>query len=131
MNVTEEQDNTPRYSDMIKEVIGKYQDLLPEELSLEETLIIGMDAWNLASRKATENDEGLFNAALADRKYPEIADKMIQYKLEKFADYDHLIIDFKVVDGDLKVQHQSQKDHLREMMSDMLNAQHKDKKYKK
>ncbi len=130
MSETEAQ-NKPRYSDMLKEVVGKYESLLPEELTLEEILIIGIDAWNLASRKASENDEGLFEAALADRDHKEIVRKMIDYKLEQFNDYDHIIIDFKIQDDDLKVQHQSQKDNLRQMMSDMLNAQHKDKKYKK
>jgi hypothetical protein len=123
------EDHTPKYSDMLKEVIGKYESLLPAELSLEETLIVGIDAWNLASRKATENDEGLFRTALSSRKYPVVAEKMIDYKLEHFAKFDHVIVDFKIEDDALKVKSQSQADQLREMMSEM--SEHTPKKYKK
>lgn len=130
MNTTQEP-NMPRYSDMLKEVVGKFQELLPEELSLEETLIIGIDAWNLASRKSNENDEGLFQTALAERQYHEVVEKMIDYKLEHFGNHNDLIIDFKIEDEELRVKIQSQENQLKQMMSDMLNAQHKNKKYKK
>ena len=118
MSETEAQ-NKPRYSDMLKEVVGKYESLLPEELTLEEILIIGIDAWNLASRKGSDNDEGLFQAALEDREYKGVVQKMVDYKLEHFAIHNNVIIDFKIEGEDLKVQHQSQKDHLKQLLSDL------------
>jgi hypothetical protein len=126
-----EHQDTPKYSDMLKEMVGKYQELLPEELSLEDIIIIGIDAWNLASRKATENDEGLFQSALSTRVYADVVEKMIIYKLEQFAAYDHVIVDFKIEEDQLMVKSQSQQDHLREMISEIQEESPKNKNKKK
>lgn len=107
------------YADMIKEMLAKYQSLLPESLSLEDIILIGIDAWNLASRKATENDEGLFATALSKRDHNDIVEKMIDYKLAHFSKHDHVILDFEIDNDVLLVKSQSQQDHLREMIRAM------------
>lgn len=44
--------NTGRkYSEMLIELVQKFDEQLPDELTFEDTLEVGIDAWNLANNK--------------------------------------------------------------------------------
>ena len=96
-----------KYSEMLLSIVEKFDKELPPELSLEDTLEIGIDAWNLANNKEALEYNKFYNKELKNHKYSEIIDKMVSYKLEKFADFNNIIVDYSTENDILQVKTQT------------------------
>lgn len=100
-----------KYSEMLYEMVQKFDQNLPEELTFEETLEVGIEAWNLANRKEFLVENNLYEKELKAHNHSEIIDKMVSFKLEKFFKFNNIIIDFSTENNLLQVKTQTPKDH--------------------
>lgn len=41
----------PKYSEMLMQLVEEFDEQLPKKLTFEDTLEVGIDAWNLANKK--------------------------------------------------------------------------------
>ncbi|MBN1969702.1 MAG: hypothetical protein JW870_10070 [Candidatus Delongbacteria bacterium] len=96
-----------KYSEMLYEMVQKFEQDLPEELTFEETLEIGIEAWNLANRMEFLLDSGLYEKELKAHENSETIDKMVSYKLKNFSDFNNVIVDFSTENDLLQVKTQT------------------------
>lgn len=115
--------NTGRkYSEMLMELVQKFEEQLPEELTFEDTLEVGIDAWNLANNKEFLLNSNLFKKELRNHDYRDVIGKMVDFKIEKFHKYNNVIVDFSTANNILKVKTQTQENHFNSLMSQMINV---------
>lgn len=98
------QNKGAKYSEMLISIVEKFDDELPAELSFQDTLQIGIEVWNLANNKDYLEKNNLYKEELKNHKYPETIEKMVSYKLEKFADFNNIIVDFSLENNILQVK---------------------------
>mgnify|MGYP001071807636 CR=1 FL=1 len=109
------------YSEMLLQLVDKFEEELPVELTFEDTIEIGIDAWNLANRKGFLIDKDLFKQQLKQAKFKVVIEKMVNYKVEKFSDAEEMIIDYSIKENLLKVETQNQKDFFSGLVNEMIN----------
>ncbi len=95
-----------KYSVMLYELVQRFDDKLPEELTFEDTLEVGIEAWNLANNKGFL-DPKVYEKELKKHKYAGIIEEMVAYKLDKYAEYDNIIVDYSTVGDMLRVKTQT------------------------
>ncbi|MBT8244745.1 MAG: hypothetical protein HKP48_07685 [Winogradskyella sp.] len=100
-----------KYSEMLYELVQKFDRYLPQELTFEETLEVGIEAWNFANRKEFLTETNLYEKELKTYNHSETIDKMVSFKLKKFFDYKNIIIDFSTENNSLQVKTQTAENH--------------------
>src|SRR5680860_1196692 len=100
-----------KYSEMLYSIVQKFDDELPAEFSFEDTLEIGIEAWNLANNKDYLEKNNLYKQELKNYNYSKIIDKMVSYKLEKFSDFSNIIVDYSTENDILQVKTQTFENH--------------------
>ena len=81
-----------KYSEMLMMVVEEYDEMLPVELTFEETLEVGIEAWNIANSKEFLQSRNLYEQEIKSCKYSEIVEKMIDFKLENFSEYPPILV---------------------------------------
>jgi len=92
-------------------MVQKFDQDLPKELTFEETLETGIEAWNLANRKEFLSEKNLYEKELKAHKNYEIIDKMVSFKLKKFSDFKNIIVDFSTENDLLQIKTQTPENH--------------------
>jgi len=113
----------PKYSEMLMELVEKFDEQLPEKLTFEETLEVGIDAWNLANNKDFLENKNLFKQELESYKNHSIIEKMVEYKIKHFPKHNNVIIDYETTNNILKVK--TQENYFNNIMSQMINVKPK------
>lgn len=93
----------PKYSDMLYQLVEQFDALLPKALTVEDTIEVGIEAWNLAIKKSVLGED-MYKKELKVLKYKNVVEKMVEYKLQHFPDYTNIIIDFSTENYILQVK---------------------------
>ncbi|WP_375334429.1 hypothetical protein [Flagellimonas sp. C4] len=101
----------PKYSEMLMELVQEFDEQLSSELTFEDTLEVGIDAWNLANNKEFLMNNNLFEKELKNHNYHDVIDKMVDYKIERFPEYNNVIVDYSTANNILQVKTQTQENH--------------------
>lgn len=109
------------YAEMLMLLVEQFDDLLPESLTFEETLEVGVDAWNLANNKANLGTD-LYKKELKAHNYSDVVEKMVEYKLEHFADHNNIIVDFSTENDILQIKSQTFEQYFNSLISKMINV---------
>jgi hypothetical protein len=75
-----------KYSEMLMQLVQEFDEKLPKELTFEETLEAGIDAWNLANNKGFLESRNLYEKELKEYENHPIINEMVNYKIDKFSD---------------------------------------------
>lgn len=116
-----------KYSEMLYEIVQKFDDDFPKELTFEQTLEIGIDAWNLANNKEFLEKNNLFEKEVKNYKYPEVIDKMVSFKLDKFSDFNNIIVDFSTENDVLRVKTQTPENYFDNFFKNIILTNPKQK----
>jgi len=96
-----------KYSEMLYKIVQEFDEEFPVELSFEDTLEIGIEAWNLSNNKKYLKINNLYKKEIKNHEYAEIIDKMVSFKLENFPNSDNIIVDYSTEKDTLKVKTQT------------------------
>lgn len=110
-----------KYSEMLMQLVEQFDELLPETLSFEDTLEVGIDAWNLANNKISLGED-LYKKELKAHKYNDVIEKMVDYKFAHFAEYNNIIVDFSTESDILQIKSQTFEQHFNSLLSRMINV---------
>lgn len=110
-----------KYSEMLIQLVEQFDELLPENLTFEDTLEVGIEAWNLANNKISLGED-LYKKELKAHKYNDVIAKMVDYKLEHFAEHNNIIVDFSTENDIIQVKSQTVEDHFNSLLSAMMNV---------
>lgn len=117
-----------KYSEMLYELVQEFDQDLPQELTFEETLEVGIKAWNLANRKDFLAKNNLYEKELKTHKHYEVINKMVSFKLEKFLDFNNIIIDFSTENNLLQVKTQTPENYLDSFFERIVSSYSKKRK---
>ena len=117
-----------KYSEMLMMLVEKYDEMLPVELTFEETLEVGIEAWNIANNKEFLQSRNLYEQEIKSCKYFEIVKKMVDFKLENFSEYNNIIVDCSTENDILKVKTQTQDNNIESLIRQMINIKPTKKK---
>ncbi|WP_298954547.1 hypothetical protein [uncultured Nonlabens sp.] len=115
----------PKYSEMLMQLVEEFDEQLPNKLTFEDTLEVGIDAWNLANKKEFLVAKHLYEKELENYEYHSVIDKMVNYKIDKFPKFKNEIIDFSTKDNILQVKTQTQENHFNSIIKQMVNMKSK------
>ena len=115
----------PKYSEMLMQLVEEFDEQLPKKLTFEDTLEVGIDAWNLANKKEFLVAKNLYEKELENYEYHSVIDKMVNYKIDKFSKFNNEIIDFSTKDNILQVKTQTQENHFNSIIKQMVNMKPK------
>lgn len=122
------QENTgPKYSEMLMQLVQEFDEQLPNKLTFEETLDVGIDAWNLANNKEFLVTKNLYKQELANYNNHAIIDKMVNFKIERFPKYNNVIVDYSTKDNILQVKTQTQENHFNSIIKQMISLKRTEK----
>ena len=92
---------------MLLKLVDEFEKELPESLTFEDTLEIGIDAWNLANRKPFLEDKELYEQELKSVQFRLTFEKMVNYKIATFPEANKMIVDYKIIDNKPQVEIQT------------------------
>ena len=115
----------PKYSEMLMQLVEEFDEQLPKKLTFEDTLEVGIDAWNLANKKEFLVSKNLYEKELENYEYHSVIDKMVNYKIDKFSKFNNEIIDFSTKDNILQVKTQTQENRFNSIIKQMVNMKPK------
>jgi hypothetical protein len=115
----------PKYSEMLMRLVQEFDEQLPNKLTFEETLEVGIDAWNLANNKEFLVTKNLYKQELANFKNHSIIEKMVNFKIEKFPKCNNLIVDYSTADDILQVKTQTQENYFNSIIKQVINIKSK------
>lgn len=110
-----------QYSYMLGQLVEHFAEHLPVTMTFEDALRIGIEAWNLANNKE-RLEAHLYKKELKAHNYRDVVEKMVEYKLEHFADHNNIIVDLSTENGILQIKSQTFEQHFNSLMSRMINA---------
>ena len=115
------ENTVPKYSEMLMQLVEEFDEQLPNKLTFEETLEIGIDAWNLANNKGFLVSKSLYKQELESYENHSIINKMVDFKLKKFPNSNNVIVDFSTTDNILQVKTQTQENRFNSLIKQMVN----------
>lgn len=122
MNTENTIENSGRkYSEMLMKLVEEFDEKLPIELTFEETLEVGIEAWNLANNKEFLQSSNIYEQEIKSCKYSDLIKKMVDFKLKNFSEYDNIITDYSTENGILKVKSQTQENNFDSLIRQMMN----------
>lgn len=110
-----------KYSEMLMHLVEQFDAQLPEILTFQETLEVGIEAWNLANNKVRIGED-LYKKELKAQKHSDVIEKMVDYKLVHFANHNNIIVDFSTENDILQVKSQTFEEHFNSLLSRMINV---------
>ena len=110
-----------KYSEMLIQLVQEFDEKLPNELTFQETLEVGIEAWNLANNKDLLDSKNLYEDELKGYENQAIINEMVNYKIDKFSDFNNVIVDYSTIDDILQVKTQTQEDHFNNIVKNMIN----------
>jgi len=113
--------NGPKYSQMLIQIIEEFDNELPEELTFEETIEAGISAWNLANNKEFLISRNLYQKELTGHKNHLVIEKMVNYKIEKFPNFNNIIVDYSTENDMLQIKSQAPQNHFESIIKQMVN----------
>ncbi|AIN75114.1 hypothetical protein [Flavobacterium psychrophilum] len=113
--------NGRKYSEMLMKLVEKFDENLPTELTFEETLEVGIEAWNIANNKEFLQSRNLYEPQIKSCKYSEIVKKMVDFKIANFSEYNNTIIDYSTENDILKIKTQTQENNFESIIRQMIN----------
>ena len=116
-----QENKAPKYSEMLMQLVEEFDEQLPNKLTFEETLEIGIDAWNLANNKDFLLSKNLYKKELESYENHSIINKMVDFKLKEFPNSNNVIIDFSTTDNILRVKTQTQENRFNSLIKQMVN----------
>ena len=119
-----------KYSEMLYEMVQKFDQNLPQELTFEETLEVGIEAWNLANRKEFLVENDLYEKELKAHNHSETIKKMVSFKLDKFSNYNNIIVDYSTDNNLLQVKTQTLENHFNSFLKNIVFTNPKKKSEK-
>jgi hypothetical protein len=120
------QENTgTKYSEMLIQLVEEFDELLPNELTFEETLEVGIEAWNLANNKDFLVSKGLYKKELENFKNQSVIEKMVDFKIDKFPESNTVIVDYSTTNNILQVKTQTQENRFSSLIKQMVNMKPK------
>jgi len=63
----------------------------------------------------------MFQKELRAHNYSDVVEKMVEYKLEHFADHKNIIVDFSTENDILQIKSQTFEQHFNSLLSSMIN----------
>lgn len=105
------ENNGSKYSEMLYKIVLEFDSELPEELTFEETLDIGIEAWNLANNKDYLEKNNLYAKELNNHGYSDVIDKMVTFKVKNFSNFNNIIINYSTENDILQVKTQTFEDY--------------------
>ncbi len=112
----------PKYSEMLMQLVQEFDAQLPNELTFEETLEVGIDAWNLANNKVFLMSKELYQQELQSRNNSSVIVKMVDFIKENFPKFNNVIVDYSITNDILQVKTQTQKNHFSSLIKQMINV---------
>lgn len=109
-----------KYSEMLIDIINKFNSQFPEDLSFEDVIEVSIEAWNLANRKGFLDNKNLYEQELKTYEYKNVIAKIVEYKQKKFNEYNNIIIDYKLEDNRLQIKSQTQEEHFNSFMRNII-----------
>ncbi len=109
-----------KYSVMLYKIVQEFDDNLPKDLTFEETIEIGIEAWNLANNKEFLEKNGLYEKELKNYKYSETINKMVSFKLEHFSNFNNIIVDYSTENDSLQVKTQTPQNHIDSFLKNIM-----------
>lgn len=109
-----------KYSEMIIDILNRYDSQLPQNLSFEEVIEIVIDAWNLANRKDVLESKKLYDKELKLFEYNNVIEQIVEYKQEKYNEYKNVIIEFIIDDERLQIKSQTQEEYFNTMFANII-----------
>ena len=116
------QNTGAKYSEMLMQIVKEFDDKMSIELTFEETLEIGIEAWNLANNKEFLMSRNLYEKELASYKNPSIVNEMVNYKIQNFSDFTNIIIDYSTDNNILKIKTQTQENHFSSILKEVAKS---------
>jgi hypothetical protein len=116
------ENNGPKYSEMLMQLVEEFDEKLPIELTFEETIEVGIDAWNLANRKEFLLGKNLYEQELKSFKISDLVEKMVDFKLNNFSEFDNIIIDYSTDNNILKIKTQTQDNNFESLIRQIINV---------
>lgn len=117
----------PKYSEMLMQLIEEFDEQLPNKLTFEETLEVGVDAWNLANNKVFLMSKKLYQKELDNRKNSSVIDGMVNFIKEKFPKFNNVIVGYSITNNVLQVKTQTQKNHFSSIIKQMMTKKFENK----
>ena len=114
------ENNGAKYSEMLIEIINKFDSQLPENLSFEDVIEISIESWNLANNKIFLESKNLYEQELKSHKYSDVVSKIIDYKQERFDNFNNVIIDYSLENDRLQIKSQTQEENFNSMFKKMI-----------
>jgi hypothetical protein len=118
----------PKYSEMLMQLIEEFDEQLPNKLTFEETLEVGIDAWNLANNKVFLMSKKLYQKKLENRKNSSVIDGMVNFIKEKFPKFNNVIVGYSTTNDVLQVKTQTQENHFSSIIKQMMTEKFENKK---
>ncbi len=109
-----------KYSEMLYKIVQEFDAELPKELTFEETIEIGIDAWNLANNKEFLESKNLYEKELKNHDLSDVISKMVSFKLKNFPDFNNIIVDYSTENEILKVKTQTVENHFNSLFKNIL-----------
>jgi len=119
-----------KYSEMLYRIVQEFDDNLPKELTFDETLEVGIEAWNLANNKEFLEKNNLYKRELKNYDYSETIEKMVSFKLENFSNFNNIIVDYSTENDILRVKTQTTENHFNSFLKNIVLANPKQKSKK-
>lgn len=110
-----------KYSEMLMQIVKEFDKKIPIELTFEETLELGIEAWNLANNKEFLINRNLYEQELTSHKNHIIVDEMVNYKIDHFSDFNNIIIDYSTNNNILQIKTQTRENHFNSMIREVIN----------
>ena len=119
------QNTGAKYSEMLMQIVKEFDDKMPFKLTFEETLEIGIEAWNLANNKEFLMSRNLYEKELTSYKNSSIVNEMVNYKIQNFSDFNNIIIDYSTDNNILKIKTQTQQNHFSSILKEVVKLEKK------
>ncbi len=120
MNITIENTGT-KYSEMLIIITKYFYDQFNEKIALNEIVEIVIEAWNLANNKINLGEK-LYKKEIKAHKKVTFFEKIVDYKLAHFADFNNSIVDYTLENDILKVRSQSPDQQFNSIIVKMMNT---------
>jgi len=112
----------PKYSEMLMELVAKFDEQMPSAMTFEETLEVGIAAWNFANNKEFLLSHNLYEEELARFEDPTLTEKMIAFKIEKFEESTNIIIDYTTANNILTLKTQTFKNYFNSIIIQSIKS---------
>lgn len=115
------QNKGSKYSEMLMNLVEEFDDQLPEKMTFEETLEVGIEAWNLANNKEFLVSRNLYVKELKSHKEYNVIERMVNFKIKKFPKSNNVIVDYSITNNRLQIKTQTQENHFNTIIGNMIN----------